>query len=425
MADAPVATAAGRSPLRVLSNRSFLGVYLAGAFSIVGAVVAGTMIPWVVYTETRSAYQLALVGVVGTIPTIVLGFLAGALVDRVDRRRLMIAADIGRAVTMGVLALVFVAWGFSLLAVLVAIVLVESMSTVFRPASNALLPSILESADLEDGNGLLQGTQASLGIPATAATGLLLVFGADVGFGVNALTYVLSALFLLLVSARVLRSAAPPGPSPPTTPLVESLRVGFGFFRRHPVVYLGTFAGLWINFLSNLFFRFTAVYSSERFGPSPEAFALFSTGLPIGFALGAILTGRLRASRRAGWAWILTTVASGATMFGLAAVSSLPVALLLLVVMGLSFGIVSTTYIVAMQALVPNRLLGRVLSVDEVGSFALLPLAPVVGAILVVGVGMTATLVVAGAGLVATALFLAASGPVRGLRIDRHTRPLD
>lgn len=82
---------------------------------------------------------------------------AGALVDRHDRRKLMIISDLVRACAMAILAAIVIIMGFNSIAIFGAVVIISIFGAVFDPASSALLLSLVKKENLTDGNGFLQG----------------------------------------------------------------------------------------------------------------------------------------------------------------------------------------------------------------------------------------------------------------------------
>src|SRR5271169_2745143 len=130
----PTSPPKSSNPLRVLKNPRFARLFSAGAASTAGTAIGQVAIIWFVYSVTKSAIDVALVGISYFAAITVFSLLAGTLVDRQDRRRLMILADIGRCVTLGVTTAVLYVFGFSIVVLLAATFLVGAFTTVFQPA---------------------------------------------------------------------------------------------------------------------------------------------------------------------------------------------------------------------------------------------------------------------------------------------------
>ena len=139
--------------LRSTGFRFLLGSSLASAL---GGAISSVSVNWLVYHYTGSTLDVAYVGLTGIVPGIALGLFAGVLADRHDRRRIMIGADLVRMVVMATLAATLFLTGFSLFLILAAMTLVYSFSALFTPASQAILPRIVPTLQLEAANGQLQ-----------------------------------------------------------------------------------------------------------------------------------------------------------------------------------------------------------------------------------------------------------------------------
>jgi predicted MFS family arabinose efflux permease len=196
----------------VLRNRNFQRLYIASVASAAGASIAIVSISWIVYTTTGSALAVTYVGLAGIGPGIALGLVAGALADRYNRRRMMVLSDVSRAVLIAALAGFLFLVGFDLLVILGVVVIINAFTAVFLPASGAILPRLVARAELEPANGLLQGSTQAAQMLGSAAGGAAIAFAGVVpGLAFNAVTYAISATFVLQIAASFGHSAPPGG----------------------------------------------------------------------------------------------------------------------------------------------------------------------------------------------------------------------
>jgi MFS family permease len=203
------------NPLRVLGHRSFRLLWVGSIVSSLGTAIGGVVFTWVVFTTSHSPIYVALLGVVSFLPSVVFGLLAGALVDRVDRRRLMLACDVARLITLGGLAAYTLVFGVNLVALLGAALVVATFSTVFRPATNAAIPRLVPESDFTDSNGLLMAGTTVAGFIGSPIGGILVItVGVVGGLLANALTFGFSGamIFLMVIPALVAKDVAPKGP---------------------------------------------------------------------------------------------------------------------------------------------------------------------------------------------------------------------
>lgn len=213
---------------RLVSNGRFRRLWAAQLVSGVGDwFVIGLLIPMVTSLSGGSSFAVAGVLIAKIVPALVLSSLTGALVDRSDRRRTMIAADVARALL--VLVLLFTN---SLAAIYLVVLLMETASLFFWPARNALIPALVEERDVTEANGAMYTTQQAAMLIGLTASGAILagfealvralidadvpivdafvglfapaLLGPRAGFALNAASFVFSATVLagIRVEAR-------------------------------------------------------------------------------------------------------------------------------------------------------------------------------------------------------------------------------
>jgi MFS family permease len=179
----------------------FAKLWTASTMSALGSGLATIAAPLFVAAHTRSPLIVSATFGVAWLPWLLFALPGGLLVDRVDRRRLMVTIDWTRVAAMGVLATALLA-GWSSIALLDAVLFViNAGEVIFRSAAQAMIPSVVPRARLERANGwLIGGTTLMQGIIAGPLGGFLFVVAASVPFFVNAATYAASAVLVGLVA---------------------------------------------------------------------------------------------------------------------------------------------------------------------------------------------------------------------------------
>ena len=179
----PITTANG-GYRRLLSNRSFRNLWLGQTISGVGDwLVIGLLIPLVTKLAPGSSMAVAGIMIAKIIPSLLIGSVLGVLVDRFDRRRLMIACDIINGVLcLGLLGASIpglVPAGVALALIYSITFMMEICNLLFVPAKNAIIPMIVEDRDLAAANGLSYTTQqASMLVGLLASGAFIAVFAA-------------------------------------------------------------------------------------------------------------------------------------------------------------------------------------------------------------------------------------------------------
>jgi MFS family permease len=408
-----------RNPIRLFRHRNFRLLWTGSTASNLGGATTSVALSWIVFSTTHSAFAVTLLGLAYFAPTLGIGLAAGVLADRYDRRRLMLRADVVRAVAVGALALALLLRGFDLTAIVVVVVVVAALSAVFRPAANAILPSLLPPEELGDANGLLLSGATLGGFVGSAVGGLLVAtVGAIEGFSLNALTYALSAATLFLLVIPRSPSGAPssaPTSAGARSSFLSDLREGFAYIRSQPALLWTILASLVANFFLAVYLLYLVVYVPVGVGAGPGVYGAAVALSGLGFGAGGLLVGRWHLARRTGLVYIGGWTAAGVLIALLALAPSVPLLLGASAGIGVLGGTANTTYLTCVQRIVPGPLLGRFFAIDEVGSFAVIPLGQVVGGLLVVAAGIDAAFLVAGVGSAASAAVLLASRSAREL----------
>ena len=187
-------------PIKVFKNRNFRLLWLGTIVSASGYSVGNVVIEWIIYASSHTVLLLTLLGILEFAPMLTIGVFAGALVDRHDRRKLMVLSDIVRACAMGVLAVIVIIVGFNSFAIFGAVVIISIFGAFFDPASSALLPSLIKKENLADGNGFMQAGETIARIIGSPLGGILIVLtGIASGFIYNSITFAISAIAIGMI----------------------------------------------------------------------------------------------------------------------------------------------------------------------------------------------------------------------------------
>jgi MFS family permease len=191
------------SPAHVLASRNFRLLWLGQAISTFGDKFTEIAIPVFVFNLTGSALQLGLAFLVQTVAAFLFGLLAGTLTDRWDRQRTMIVSDVLRAVVvLFIVAVPFLSWSDNgrLIVLYILAFLAAAIKQFFLPAKVATIPDTVTETQLMAANSLDQSTMTLIGFLGFGAAGALIEWtGATIAFGIDALTFVVSAVFIALM----------------------------------------------------------------------------------------------------------------------------------------------------------------------------------------------------------------------------------
>ena len=390
-------------------NRDFVLLWSGLAVSVLGSRISGLAYPLLVLGLTGSPRDAGIVGFLATLPFLLVQLPAGALVDRWDRRRVLLAADAGRA-----LALASVVAAISLdritLGQLMVVAFLEGTLFVFANlAEHAAVRQVVPPEQLPAALARNEARIRGAAMAGQPLGGILFQAGRAVPFLADAASYLVSFVCVLLIRTPFQEEREPVG----ERRLLAEVREGLTWLWRQPFLRATALLVAGSNLLFQALVLVLIVLAKEH-GASPGAIGLMLAGAGIGGLAGALaapwLQRRIPAKQvviGANWVWALL-------MPPMAFVHSPYVLGALFAVMafvGPAWNVVIGAY---QLQLTPDRLLARVSSAELLVAFGAIPLGSLAAGFLLEWLGAAdATLVLAGA-MVAVAVAASASTGVRG-----------
>ncbi|MER5351429.1 MFS transporter [Kitasatospora sp. NPDC002551] len=301
-ADAHTDSAATAAPLpdppRALwRRRNFAALWSAHTVSQFGTQLSFFVLPVLALTVVGATPgQLGLVSAAETLPFLLVGLPAGALLDQWDRRRVMVVADAGRAVALGVVPL---GYALDLLSVplLCAVAFVTGLFTVFFDiADQAFLPGVVGRREVAAANSRLEFSRSAAELTGPGLSGLLLQWAtAPLILLADALSYLVSALLLGVIRPPAPPAGAEPGPPAARERMRTRIAEGLRFVLRHRVLRSLALATAVANLagLGGALGVLLPAFALRDLGLSPGKFGL---ALMVGNGcalLGAVFTARL------------------------------------------------------------------------------------------------------------------------------------
>jgi len=362
--------------------------------SLVGDGIFFVAMAWQAYELWNAPAALSLLGIGMTIPTIAFLLPAGVLSDQLDRRRLMLAADSGRALVIGCLAVLALTGALTFWELVVVVALYGIGSAFFIPAFDAVVPDIVPATDLPGANALDQFVRPiALRLAGPALGGLLVTtMGTGGAFAVDAVSFAASTVAVFLMRTR-----RRPRPESGTSSR-DAFAEGLLFVRSHVWLW-GTLvsAGIaYLAFMGPVEVLVPYVVKNDLGGSAGDLGVVFAAG-GVGAIGAALVMGQRGHPRRDVTfmyaAWTLATFAVAG--YGLATASwQLMASCLVFNALETAGTIVWATI---KQRHVPSSMLGRVSSLDWLISIGLIPLSFALTAPVAALVGVQTTLVLAAA----------------------------
>ncbi len=385
---------------RALKSRPFTLVWLGQTISNLGDGIFYTALAWQVLVMTGSATAMGVVLVAASIPRLIFMLVGGVAADRLPRRLIILWSDGGRGI---IILLIAILGGLHLLQfwqLVIQSFLFGFVDGFFNPAILAITPGLVEKDDLASANSLnaLSQTLSQLLGPALGAT-LVALISTSGAFAADALSFFISVAFLIFV--RVPRHVPEQAASAndeiiPDESGAEKPRGFKGFVTdiNEGLGYVKSSRWIWVSIIvfsfGNIGFVASLVVAMPRlvhdvYGQGVWLLGLINSVSAVGSILGLVLVAQASRLRRRGLLAYFSTVVSslGITIFGLpfphaAAPIIAPIASVLV---GFGLACFNTTWYTVLQEMIPADKLGRVISIDSLGSFALIPVAEALGGV--------------------------------------------
>jgi MFS family permease len=377
-------------------NGAFRRVWAASTVSVFGSLVTRIALPLVaILVLGAGAAEMAILRSLDLVAALVFGLVAGAWVDRLRRRPVLIWADLGRAVLLGSIPVAFALGVLTFPHLLLVTGAAAVLTVFFDAADNAYLPSVVEREQLTDANAALSASGSASEVLAFGLGGFLVqLLSAPVTIAIDAVTFLVSAVLL----GTIRKEEAPPPPPAERSPVIAEIRDGVRIVRHDPILRAFLGSQISISLVWGIFGTTWWLFTIDELGLGAAALGVVAAVGGLSSLAGALVTGP--ATRRWGVgtvviaALVLSTVAH--VFVPLAPAGAPLVALTLLILAQLVGDSALTAYdiseVVVRQTLVEDRALGRVSSTFVVASgIAQLSTTLLAGA-LAVAIGLRTTM---------------------------------
>jgi MFS family permease len=400
------------TPVPLWRNRDFTLLWSSQVISTVGTRVTSVAYPLLVLLLTGSPALAGVVGFAQTLPFLLLYLPGGAWVDRWDRRRTMVACEIGRTLGLGSIAVTAVIGGVHAVTIaqLAAVAFVEgSLFVLFDLSEGAALPRLVPSGQLPTAVAWNQARTQGADLVGQPLGGLLFAIAPALPFAVDSVSYLVSGGAVAAIRTR-LQGERAATVDRLRSRIAEGVRfVRRSAFLRETVVIVG-----WINLVFNGSFL-VVIVRAQRLGGSPGQIGLMLAAFGAGGILGALAAPAIQ--RRLSGRVVLVAIAWLWT--GLGVVLAFAPSLVWLAVLVFALNLFGAPYNVVIAArmyqLVPEQIFGRVRSVGRIVAWGTIPIGTLLGGVLAERLGAAPALLVFGLAMIPVAIASTVSPGMRSI----------
>lgn len=404
----------------------FLKLWVGETISLFGSQTTFLALPLVAtLTLNASPVQMGWLGTLQYIPWLLVGLFAGAWVDRLRRRPIMIVADFGRAILLGFIPIAALG-GFLRIEHLYAVgFLVGILNVFFEVAYAAFLPSLVPREQLVEGNSKLQTSASIAEISGPGLSGWLIqVVSAPVAMIMDSLSFLVSAMFLSWIRT--------PEPSPDASEnkksIFQEILHGLRIVLKHPILRAFALTSTVSNFFLDVHLALFILYVTRELGVDPVLLGAMYTVASVGGLIGSLL-----AERVVRWFGIGGVLMGLQILVGISALiiplagRRLIIAVPLIAFAQALWGMAAVIFVVnassLRQAIVPKDLQGRVMASLRFLTWGISPFGFLLGGTLGERLGLRSTLIIAGYGMLSSFIWLLFS-PLRSMREPLSTEAL-
>jgi MFS family permease len=390
--------------LRALRLRSFALLWGGQTISRLGDSLYRIALSWWILEKTGSAAAMGALAVFSLTPMLLFLLVGGVVVDRLPRFRVMLTCDIVNTLVVGLVAFLASTDQLQLWHVYAVSVVFGLAEAFFFPAYTASVPQIVPPEELPSANSLTSLSWQLTGVIGPAIGAILVAAGGtSLAFGLDSASFLIGAIFLL-----PLRNIRPPSraaePTAPRTSALRDLRDGWKIVLSSP--------WLWVTILVYAFINVTdsgprnvalPFLIHDHLGLQVEALGLVASSFSIGSVIGAVVFGRMKRIRHRAAVLYAGAALGGLMIIGYGLAPNLIVLLAAAFIYGISFSAIALVWTNTLQEMVPPDMLGRVSSIDALGSFVLMPVGFALAGILTDKIGPVQVFVIGGSSTVVLA----------------------
>nr|WP_082801895.1 MFS transporter [Herbidospora cretacea] len=374
-------------------DKSFVLLLGVQTLSVLGDAFSFVAVPLLALHATGSVAQMGVLTALTGVASVVAGTFAGGIVDRFDRRRVLVACDVGRFLLYGLIPLLWwvspVIWPLYVLVPLAAV-----LGMVFNVAYVTVLPSIVDSGDITRANGVLYATYAAAGVAGPALAGVVSgAFGPVAAIGLDSATFLVSAFGLRFIRLRPYEKKEESG----------GRLAGARFLLGNPVLRTMTILLTALIFLTAGLDDLVVFHLKETL-EQPDAVVGYVLGAgAVGGILGSMAVARVRRRLGFGPTWLWSTMAAGTAMVTIALSPGVAGIGALMAVFSLAITVGAICSMSLRQEITPPHLLGRVTAAFWTIHFAGGPIGAALATFAAAGRGVPTVVALMGAGLVLVA----------------------
>lgn len=394
---------------KLLRTPGFLALWTGQSISTIGNQLSGIALPVFAVTILGiNEWQMGILNAASTASFLLVGLTAGALVDRMRKRRVMIWADIVRFAAILSIPVLYFAGVLQVWHLFVAAGVIGLAQVFFDVSYQSYIPILLPKEHIPAANSALETTSQISGLGGPALVGFLLtVIKAPFVLVADAISFLVSVL-----SLSIIRDREVPAPKHERQPLRKEIAEGIKFVWSNKIIRSISFTTATSNLFSTAMFTLLPIVVLRNLAISPAGFGLIESLSAVGGLLGAISAAKLAKKIGEGQLVAISALVTGIATFGPAVASGMnqvPAMVILIIAQCLTSFTVLTyniTQVSARQRLCPERLLGRMNASIRFFVWGVMPIGALLSGVVATAIGIGPVLWITAVGGLLASLFV-------------------
>jgi MFS family permease len=393
---------------RALQHRNFRLFFGGQSISLVGSWITRVATSWLIYRLTGSELLLGIAGFCGQIPTLLITPFAGVLVDRMDRRRILVVTQAASLVQSAALAVLTLAGHLTVTQIVVLQVLQGIINAFDTPARQAFVSEMVEDRrDLPNAIALNSSMVNGSRIIGPSIGGLLIAaVGEGWCFAIDSVSYL-----GVIASLMAMRVVPRPRHGTPDMRMLEELRHGWGYILGSVPIRTALLLVAIISLAGTPYTVLMPAIAAKTLGGGPNTLGLLMAATGVGALSGALYLASRESVLGLGRVILYATFMFGGGLIGFSQTTSIGLASVLLAIAGGGFMMQLAAANTFLQTIVEERLRGRVMSFYTMAFFGTVPIGSLIGGAVAERFGAPGTVALSGVICLAAGVWFASRLP--------------
>ncbi len=350
------------------NDKGYIKLIIANVLSTFGTMIDNIAFSWLVYELTGDAVWIAVIFGAAMVPMVALQSLVAVIVERHNKKKIIIATDILGAILMATVMVLYLGNLLNPVLLLIITFVNATIETIRIPAGISFVPLILCEENYAVGTGLSQSASQIASIVGLSLAGVIVsVFGLWAAFFVDAVTFVLSFLIISTIRCKEVKKEVSTDKIKEKGRFIREYKDGFKTFLKAPKVFFVCMVAIFTNLLFVPLNTYSALFIGDYLGFTVDMYSYISIAMTVGMILGGLISGAISAKISCSKIFVIEGLIMvftyltwvGATMLSIEIIKAMAI-IAVTFIMGVGSGVLSVNVSVAFMKAVPKEYIARI-----------------------------------------------------------------